>query len=189
MRGRAAATGIRISNSQGGASVSPSEKVGSGALAILTYIARVTSPLYNRDILRLAASIPHLGRLEEADARAERVSALCGSRVAVEVRIDAQGRVAELAQEVRACALGQAAASLMGADAVGRSAGELAQARDALAAYLTGTSEDPGAWPGIGVLEPARPYSARHASILLAFEAVAEAAALANQRLAEAGGG
>lgn len=145
----------------------------------------MASPLYNRDILRLATSIPHLGRLEAADAWAERVSPVCGSRVAVEVRLDAQGRVVELAQEVRACALGQAAASLMGTHAIGRSPGELGAARDELAAYLRG-SGDPGPWPGLSVFEPARPYSARHASILLAFEAVAEAAALAAGRLAVA---
>jgi NifU-like protein involved in Fe-S cluster formation len=77
---------------------------------------------------------------------------------------------------VKACALGQASASLMGANALGRNAAELAQARDALAAYLDGRSNDPGEWPGLVIFAQARPYKARHASILLPFEAVAEAA-------------
>ncbi|HEY0115197.1 MAG TPA: iron-sulfur cluster assembly scaffold protein, partial [Allosphingosinicella sp.] len=123
----------------------------------------MSSPLYNRDILRLAASIPHLGRLEAPQARVERTSPICGSRVAVDVRLDRQGRVAELAQEVRACALGQAAACLMGTHALGRSVEQLAQARDSLAAYLDGSRAEPGTWPGIGILAAARPYSARHA--------------------------
>lgn len=142
----------------------------------------MTSPLYNRDVLRLAASIPHIGRLEHAQARVERTSPVCGSRVTVEVVIDEIGRVAELAQDVKACALGQASASLMGAHAPGRTAAELEQARDALAAYLAGVRDDAGDWPGLSIFEVARAYPARHASILLAFEAVAEAAAQAAQR-------
>lgn len=139
----------------------------------------MATPLYKRDILRLAASIPHLAPLADADARAERRSALCGSRVAVAVRLDVHGRVAALEQEVRACALGQAAASLMGRHAVGCDAAELAAARNALAGFLAGTRDDAGDWPGIGLLAAARLYPARHPSILLPFEAVAEAAAQA----------
>jgi NifU-like protein involved in Fe-S cluster formation len=136
----------------------------------------MTTALYNRDILRLAAAIPHQRRLERPQASAEKSSPVCGSRVAVDVVLDGEGRVAALGQEVRACALGQASAALMGAHALGRDTAELARARDALAAYLAGERSDPGAWPGLDILGAARPYPARHASILLAFEAVAEAA-------------
>jgi NifU-like protein involved in Fe-S cluster formation len=137
----------------------------------------VPRTLYNRDILRLAASIPHLGPISGAQARAERSSPVCGSRVAVEVALDDQGRVTALGQEVKACALGQASAALMGEHAVGRSPAELAAARDALAAYLAGRRDDPGAWPGLDLFEPARRFPARHASILLAFDAAAAASA------------
>lgn len=140
------------------------------------------SALYNRDILRLAASIPNLGRLEHADGRSAKRSPVCGSSVAVDVALDRDGRIAALGQEVSACALGQASAALMGAHAPGRSAAELASARDDLAAWLRGERDDPGAWPGLSVFAHARPYAARHASILLAFEAAAEAAAEASRR-------
>jgi NifU-like protein involved in Fe-S cluster formation len=106
---------------------------------------------------------------------------VCGSRVAVDVATDAQGRVVELGMEVRACALGQASSSLMGAHAIGRSAAELAEARDALADYLAGRRDDPGDWPGLVIFADARRFIARHASILLAFEAAAEAAARATR--------
>jgi NifU-like protein involved in Fe-S cluster formation len=139
----------------------------------------VPSALYSRDILRLASSIPHLGRLEHPQASAEKSSPVCGSRVAVDVALDEDGRVAELGQEVRACALGQASASLMGAHAVGRTGAELKAARDALAAYLAGQGDSPGDWPGLDVFAEARRLPARHASILLAFDAAAEAAARA----------
>ena len=139
----------------------------------------MTTALYNRDILRLAASIPHQRRLDHPQATAETRSPVCGSRVAVDVVLDGEGRVAALGQEVKACALGQASAALMGAHAIGRDEGELAAARDALAAFLAGDRDDPGPWPGLDVLARARPYKARHPSILLPFEAVAEAAARA----------
>lgn len=138
--------------------------------------------LYNRDILRLAASIPHLGSLDAPAGSAEKHSAVCGSTVAVDVRLDGEGRVAALGQEVKACALGQASASLMGAHAIGRSPGELADARDAFAAWLGGKRDEPGSWPGLAIFAEARRFSARHASILLAFEAAAEAAEQAARR-------
>jgi NifU-like protein involved in Fe-S cluster formation len=139
----------------------------------------VASVLYNRDILRLAASIPHYGRLPHPQASVERRSAVCGSRVTVDVVLDEEGRVADLGQEVKACALGQASASLMGAHAIGRRADELGSARDALAEFLAGRSNDPGDWPGLAIFGEARDYKARHPSIMLAFEAIAEAAARA----------
>ena len=139
----------------------------------------VTAPLYTRDILRLAAAIPHLGRLPGAEASVEKRAPVCGSSIIVDVALDGEGRLAALGQEVKACAFGQASAALMGAHASGRSPAELADARDALVAWLAGINETPGAWPGLEILAPARRLTARHGAILLPFQAVAEAAALA----------
>ena len=141
----------------------------------------MNAALYSRDILRLAASIPHLGRLADAQASAEKSAPLCGSRVTVDLVLDEAGRVAALGQEVKACALGQAAAALMGRHVIGRDAIALAGARDALAAYLAGTSDDPGVWPGLDVFAAARGFHARHGAILLPFQAAAEAALLAER--------
>lgn len=138
----------------------------------------MAAPLYNADILRLAAGIPHHERLTDADASAEKRSPVCGSRVIVDVRRDEEGRIAALGLKVNACALGQASASLMARHAIGRSAGELAEARDALTDFLAGGRDNPGDWPGLTILAPALPHKARHPSIRLAFEAVAEAAGL-----------
>jgi NifU-like protein involved in Fe-S cluster formation len=139
----------------------------------------MTQALYNTQILKLATSIPHQARLAHPRGTSERRSPICGSRVTVDVILDSAGRIAELGQEVRACALGQASASLMGAHAIGRDLAELEVARDALTAFLAGERDDPGIWPGLEIFGPARAHSARHASIRLAFEAVAEAAARA----------
>lgn len=146
----------------------------------------MTSELYTRDILRLAASIPHHRRLEQADASVARSSPVCGSRIVVDIALDGGGRVARIGQEVRACALGQASAALMAGHVIGRSADDLALARDRLDAYLAGRAEDPGDWPGMAVFRTARAFPARHRSILLAFEAAAEAAAQAQARAFEA---
>ena len=145
------------------------------------YRPAVPTALYNRDILRLAASIPHQRRLEKPQASAEKSSSVCGSRVIVDLVTDGEGRIVALGQEVRACALGQASAALMGAHAIGRTPDELAAARDSLAAFLKGEGEAPGAWPGLEIFAEARRFTARHPSILLAFEAAAEAAARARE--------
>ena len=139
----------------------------------------MSAALYNTQILRLATSIPHHARLAHAQGTSERRSPICGSRVTVDVVLDREGRIVELGQEVRACALGQASASLMGAHAIGRTHAEIEEARDALADFLIGAREDPGSWPGLEIFGPARAHSARHASIRLAFEAAAEAVARA----------
>ena len=136
----------------------------------------MNAPLYNAAILRLAATIPHQQRIEGAQATVEKRSPICGSRVTVDVDLDAEGRVARIGQTVRACALGQASSNLMASHAIGRSVEELETTRDTLAAWLAGERDDPGDWPGLDIFAPARSHSARHASIRLAFEAAAEAA-------------
>jgi NifU-like protein involved in Fe-S cluster formation len=144
---------------------------------------RMNAPLYNQEILRLAASIPHQERLARPMASSEKRSPICGSRVTVDANVDGQGRVAELGLLVRACALGQASSALMARHAIGRTPEELAAARDALTAWLAGEGEVPD-WPGLDILTPALPHSARHPSIRLAFEAVADAAAEARAHAA-----
>ncbi|WP_380785829.1 iron-sulfur cluster assembly scaffold protein [Sphingomonas sp. R86521] len=135
----------------------------------------MSAPLYNAEILRLAATIPHHERLAEPMASVEKRSAICGSRVTVDVALDDAGRVGEVGMLVRACALGQASSSLLAANVIGRTPEEVAAARDALTDWLAGKGEQPD-WPGIAIFTPALDYTARHPSIRLAFEAAAQAA-------------
>lgn len=133
--------------------------------------------LYSGRILALAADVPHLGRLEAPQGRARCRSPLCGSTVTAEVVLK-DGRVHAFAQDVKSCALGQAAAAVVGAGVIGRTPAELAAARDALRAMLTEAGPVPAApFEGFEALIPARAFRNRHASILLAIEAAAEAAA------------
>src|SRR5690606_23390901 len=106
---------------------------------------------------------------------------LCGSTLTADVVLK-DGRVAKFAQEVRACALGQASAAIAGGAMIGRTLEELRAARDALAAMLKeGGPVPPAPFDGYEVLLPARDYRNRHASILLALEAAVEAAEAAEQ--------
>ncbi|MGB3243215.1 MAG: iron-sulfur cluster assembly scaffold protein [Sulfitobacter sp.] len=131
--------------------------------------------LYSARILALAADIPHLGRLEAPDASVKRRSPLCGSTVTVDVCVQ-DGRLSELAQDVKACALGQAAASVAGAAAIGASLAQVETARDQLRAMLKGQGRVPAPpFDGFEVLTPAVSYKNRHASIMLSIEAMAEA--------------
>lgn len=133
--------------------------------------------LYSARILALAAEIPHHGRLATPQATARRRSPLCGSTVTADVVVT-DGRVADFAQDVKACALGQASAAILGGAVIGRTLPELQAARDALAAMLKEDGEVPAApFDGYEALLPARDYRNRHASILLALEAVCEAVA------------
>jgi len=131
--------------------------------------------LYSGAILKLAANMPRAGRLAAPDASAEKVSRLCGSRILVDVVMDGT-RVADFAQEVKACALGQAAAAVLGEKVVGADLSEIEMARDAFRAMLkTGGPPPTGRFSDLAMLEPVKDYPPRHTSTLLAFEATAEA--------------
>ena len=131
--------------------------------------------LYNSRILRLAAATAEQVRLASPQGTAVRVSPVCGSKVTADVNLDARGRVAEFGMEVRACALGQAASTLVGADIIGKDRVALSAARAELANWLAGRSETAPEWVGMEVFAPARPHRARHPSILLAFDAAVAA--------------
>ncbi len=135
--------------------------------------------LYSQRILALAADVPHVGRLAAPDASVRKRSPLCGSAVTVDLVVK-DGRIAEYAQEVRACALGQAAAAVLGHVVLGLTRAEIEAGRDGLRAMLKDGAPPPDApFDGYAALEPARDYKNRHASILLAIEATAEAMAAA----------
>jgi NifU-like protein involved in Fe-S cluster formation len=108
--------------------------------------------VYNRKILDLAANIPRLGRLAAPGATARAHSKLCGSTVVVDLKME-QGRVTDFAHDVKACALGQAAASLLARHVIGASAAELRDLRDAMRAMLKENGPPPaGQWAEFAVM-------------------------------------
>ena len=143
--------------------------------------------LYSAKILKLAANMPRAGRLPAPDATSEKVSKLCGSRVVVDVTVDGD-RVSDFAQDVKACALGQASAAVLGAAIMGASLSEIELARDAFRDMLkTGGPAPDGRFSDLSMLAPVKDYPARHTSTLLAFEATAEAVRRAVERTSRAG--
>ena len=127
--------------------------------------------LYSRRILALASDIPHLGKLENATGSAHRRSPQCGSSVTAHVVMDGNN-VAEFSQEVRACALGQASASVLGSAVIGASREVIAQATEELEAMLKSGGPAPSEpFAALETLLPAREFPNRHASILLAWQA------------------
>lgn len=135
------------------------------------------SDLYNSKILELAAAIPRAGRLSHPDASSRAHSKLCGSTIDVDLVVR-DGRVADYGQTVKACLLGQAAASVMAREIVGSTPAELHAVAATMRTMLKENGQPPaGRWADLGVLEPVRNVKARHASTLLVFDAVEKALA------------
>ena len=141
--------------------------------------------IYSQQILELAASMPRTARLPVPDATATAHSKLCGSTVTVDLVMDGD-MVADYGQSVRACLLGQSAASVMGREIVGTSAAELRAVGAAMREMLKQGGPPPnGRWSDLAVLEPVRDYKARHPSTLLVFDAVEDASAQIEARRAD----
>lgn len=132
----------------------------------------MNAPVYTTEILRLAAALGEPRVIERTDGRAELRSPTCGSTITTSVMLDDEGRVAAISQSVRACAFGQASAALLERSAVRTSADEVSDALDQLSDWLGGRRDDPGEWPGLAALAPARRKTGRHGAILLPFRAL-----------------
>ena len=130
--------------------------------------------IYNQQILDLAGNIPRQGRLEAPDATAKAHSKLCGSTIIVDL-VMREGKVVDFAHDVKACALSQAAASIMARNVIGSTGPELRVLRDQVRAMLKENGAPPtGKWADIAILEPVRNFKARHTSTLLTFEATVD---------------
>ena len=131
--------------------------------------------IYTQRILELAAAIPRTTRLAAPQASATAHSKLCGSTVTVDLSMEGDV-VSDYGQTVKACLLGQSAASVMGREIVGSSADELRAVGAAMRKMLKQGGPPPsGKWADLAMLEPVRDYRARHASTLLVFDAVEDA--------------
>lgn len=131
--------------------------------------------LYSGKILALAADIPLTDRLDDPQASVKHRSPLCGSTVTVDVNVQ-DGKVVAFGQDVKACALGQAAASVVASNIIGRDRAEVTRARDEMLAMLKNDGPEPSEpFDDLKVMLPARDFKNRHASIMLSLEATVEA--------------
>ena len=133
--------------------------------------------VYNEKILELAANIPRSARLSAPDASASAHSKLCGSTVSIDLSMS-EGLVTDFGQTVKACLLGQAACSVMARNIIGCNAQELREVGAAMRRMLKKDGPPPsGKWADLEVLHPVKDFRARHASVLLVFDAVEDALA------------
>lgn len=132
--------------------------------------ARGGAALYTPEILALAVELADYPLSSDLPLRGEAHSRVCGSRVAIAIEPAAEGKIARIGARVSACAIGQAAAALFLRSAPGRTVTEIANSLGELETWLADREALPG-WPGLAKLEAARPYSARHAAILLPWKA------------------
>jgi len=146
--------------------------------------------IYSQRILELAAAVPRTARLAAPHASATAHSKLCGSTVTIDLAMEGDV-VIDYGQSVKACLLGQSAASVMGREVIGSSAEELRAVGAAMRKMLKQDGPPPaGKWADLAMLEPVRDYRARHASTLLVFDAVEDALAqIEAHRAAVAGAG
>jgi nitrogen fixation protein NifU and related proteins len=81
--------------------------------------------LYQDIILDHSRAPRHMRRLEVFDAAAKGDNPMCGDRVEIRLRYDAEGAVAEIGFEARGCAISIASADLMAEIAEGQRPEEL----------------------------------------------------------------
>jgi NifU-like protein involved in Fe-S cluster formation len=129
-----------------------------------------TVPLYTPEILALATTLAAWPLDESLPATATVRSRSCGSTLSLGLETDEDGRIAKVGLTTQACAIGQAAAAIFAAGAVGRDAAEIATTEQALLAWLAGQGPMPN-WPGLEAIDPARAYPGRHGAIMLAWQA------------------
>ncbi len=140
--------------------------------------------IYSQRILELAAAIPRTARLATPHASATAHSKLCGSTITIDLAMEGDV-VTDYGQSVKACLLGQSAASVMAREVIGSNAEELRAVGAAMRKMLKQGGPPPaGRWADLAMLEPVRDYRARHASTLLVFDAVEDAIAQIEARRA-----
>lgn len=130
--------------------------------------------LYTPELLALAVALADYPAAPALPLHGEARSKSCGSTLRADLAVDAEGRIERLGLQVRACAVGQAAAAIFARAAAGRGLAQIDKAHAALTAWLAGAGELP-AWPGLEAIAPARDFPARHGAIMLPWAAAREA--------------
>jgi nitrogen fixation NifU-like protein len=143
----------------------------------------MSDQIYQTDLLRIAGAAHGHGRLPSPQASVTLDNPMCGDRVTIDITLDADGKVAEIAQTTRACVLCQASASIIAAHAPGQAGEEIAAVERAVSDMLkTGGEAPAGDWADLAVFAPVRETRSRHVCVLLPFETVSAAIAEARTK-------
>lgn len=134
----------------------------------------MSDELYQQAIMQRARVPVRAGRLASPDATATVDNPLCGDRVTIDLKLEG-GRIADIAHQVRGCALCQASASVMAAAAIGQTATTIEATRAKLREMLGGGDAPPAPWQDLGIFTPVRRYKSRHECVILPFDALSQA--------------
>lgn len=130
--------------------------------------------LYTPEMLGLAVELARWPLAETLTFRGDARSPSCGSTLALALALDEEQRIEQIGMQVRACAVGQAAAAIFARHAAGRGAAEIDAALDRLDAWLAGEGAMPD-WPDLELIAAASDYPGRHGAILLPWRAASSA--------------
>ncbi|HEX9461431.1 MAG TPA: SUF system NifU family Fe-S cluster assembly protein [Alphaproteobacteria bacterium] len=140
----------------------------------------MSDDLYQQAIMQRAKSPVRAGRLASPDASVTVDNPLCGDRITLDLKLEG-GKIADVAHQVRGCALCQASASVMAAAVVGQSTAAVTSAQDKVKAMLGGGDIPPSPWEELGIFTPVRRHKSRHDCVVLPFDALAQAIAQAGK--------
>ena len=136
------------------------------------WVSKMIDEIYNKDVLRLAANISRVEQIADANVSVSLSSPLCGSTITVLLQIE-EGEIVNFSQEIKACALGQASASVLAKNVIGMAEKDIRQRRSQLERMLKDNHPPPGGkWAELSALKAAMNAKPRHAAILLPFDAV-----------------
>ena len=133
----------------------------------------MSDQLYQEQLVAFAKAKVGAGKLAAPTKSARRDNPLCGDRVTIDVRLDGQGRIVEIAHQVRGCLLCQASASALSSVAVGRDAAGIAALRHD-AERAVGREVGEAAEP-FAAFTPVAAHKSRQECVLLPFEALKDA--------------
>jgi nitrogen fixation protein NifU and related proteins len=132
----------------------------------------MSDPLYNKELLRLAADAHGAGRLAHPDATGEAFNPTCGDKVTVDLSLK-DGRVDAMAHDTKACVLAQASASILGQALKGASREDVEALANEIAQMLIAKSHPPALpFEAYAAFEGATEHRNRHRCVLLPVEAV-----------------
>lgn len=131
--------------------------------------------IYQQTLIDLSKAGHARGRLARPDATAVIHNPLCGDRVTIDVCATA-AEVTAFAQQVRGCALCEAAAAWLGLNATGRTQQELREATYALDNMLRGERFSlTSVFDELRMFAPVAEHKSRHRCVSLPFEALIHA--------------
>ncbi|HSQ95369.1 MAG TPA: iron-sulfur cluster assembly scaffold protein [Croceibacterium sp.] len=130
--------------------------------------------LYTPELLALAVGLAEFPADPSLPLHGQARSKSCGSTLSADIGLDEAGCIERIGLQVRACAVGQAAAAIFAKAAFGRNLAEIEGTHAALHAWLAGTAGLPD-WPGLAAIAPARDFRGRHGAIMLPWTAARDA--------------